>query len=110
MMMTKPTTILYQPKALKPYLVSTLIKDLIAMIATTRPTIFPTINRLISSPVKVWPSLKNLRSLTKDAPNIIGKARKKENSAAALRVNFWVIPPTIVLADRDVPGINAKHW
>src|SRR5690606_7869131 len=107
---TNPTTILYQPNSLKPYFVNISIKVLMAIMATTKPTKFPTINKLISSPVKVCPSLKNLYNLTIEAPNIIGMAKKNENSAAALRVNFCVIPPTIVLADRDVPGINAKHW
>ena len=42
------------------------------------------------------------------AANIVGTAKKKENSAAALRVNFCVKPPKIVAADRETPGIIAK--
>ncbi len=104
-----PTIIRYQPNALKPYLVKKPIKDLIATIATTKPIRLPIISKLSSSPLNVFPSLKNFSSFTAEAPNIIGKARKKENSAAALRVSFWVIPPIIVLADLEVPGINARH-
>ena len=40
----------------------------------------------------------------------MGTAKKKENSAAAFLDSFWVSPPTIVAADRDIPGINAIHW
>ena len=34
-------------------------------------------------------------------------AKKKENSAAAFRVSFWVSPPIMVAAERDTPGIMA---
>mgnify|MGYP003335977598 CR=1 FL=1 len=41
---------------------------------------------------------------------MVGTAKKKENSAAAVRDNFWAIPPTILAPLRDTPGIMAKHW
>ena len=44
------------------------------------------------------------------APNIVGTARKNENSAAALRVSFCDMPPTMVAMERDTPGIMAIHW
>jgi len=34
---------------------------------------------------------------------MVGTARKNENSAAVLRLNFWAIPPIIVAADREIP-------
>ena len=40
---------------------------------------------------------------------MVGTARKKENSAAAWRVNPCCIPPMIEAADLLVPGIIAKH-
>ena len=43
------------------------------------------------------------------APSIVGIARKKENSVAALRESPANIPPTIVAPDLDVPGIMATH-
>ena len=43
------------------------------------------------------------------AANMVGTARKKENSAAAFRVSFCVNPPMIVAADRDTPGTMAIH-
>jgi hypothetical protein len=41
---------------------------------------------------------------------MVGTAKKKENSAAALRLSFCDIPPTMVAAERDTPGIIDKHW
>ena len=40
---------------------------------------------------------------------MVGTAKKKENSAAACRVNPCCIPPIIEAAERLVPGIMAKH-
>ena len=44
-----------------------------------------------------------------DFANIVGTARKNENSAAFLRVKCCDIPPTIVAIERDTPGIIAIH-
>ena len=38
---------------------------------------------------------------------VVGTAKKKENSAAILRVSFCCIPPTMVAIERDVPGSTA---
>ena len=48
-------------------------------------------------------------SFKRVAPNIVGIARKKENSAAAPLEHPRSIAPIIVAADLDVPGIIAKH-
>src|SRR5215470_1921348 len=42
--------------------------------------------------------------------HIIGTAMRKENSAAPFRSKPKSIPPTIVAADRDVPGHKASTW
>ena len=41
---------------------------------------------------------------------MVGTARKNENSAAALRVSFWAMPPTMVAMERETPGIIEMHW
>jgi undecaprenyl pyrophosphate phosphatase UppP len=42
---------------------------------------------------------------------MVGTARKNENSAAALRVSFWVSPPIIVaiLAMRSLVNFLTRH-
>ena len=57
----------------------------------------------------VPPSLMSLYILYKVAPNMVGTAKKKENSAAALRVSPCDIPPTMVAMERDTPGIIEIH-
>ncbi|MNJ81610.1 hypothetical protein D3C77_804990 [compost metagenome] len=37
-------------------------------------------------------------------------AKKKENSVAALRDRPNSRPPIMVEAEREVPGIKARHW
>ncbi len=54
-------------------------------------------------------SVNSFNSLYPPAAAIVGTAKKKENSAAFLRVNLVVIPPTIVAIDLDTPGIMAIH-
>ena len=44
-----------------------------------------------------------------EAANIIGIAKKNENSVAVFRSSPDIKPPMIVDADLDTPGINAKH-
>jgi hypothetical protein len=44
-----------------------------------------------------------------DAANSVGMARKKENSAATSLEHPSSIAPMIVAAERDVPGIIARH-
>lgn len=43
------------------------------------------------------------------APNMVGIARKKENSAAALAERPAARPPMMVEADRDMPGKRERH-
>ena len=41
---------------------------------------------------------------------MVGMARKKENSAAALRLRPRSMAPKMVAPEREVPGIMDKHW
>ena len=43
------------------------------------------------------------------AASMVGTARKKENSAAALRVRFCCMPPIMDAALLLTPGIMARH-
>ena len=43
------------------------------------------------------------------AAKIIGTAARKEYCAAVSRAMPSAMPPTIVHAERDIPGHNAKH-
>ena len=106
-----PTIIRYHPKALNPYLVTKLMKNLMASIATMKATTFPTISavRLVVM-ISMPPSMKSLAILYTVAANMVGTARKNENSAAAFRVSFCAIPPTMVAMERDTPGIIEIHW
>ena len=83
---------------MKPYFVRKSIKNLIARIATMKATTFPikrvsqfSLNNCI--PVSEVNACNNLYP---EAAAMVGTARKNENSAAVLRDNFCVIPPTIV--------------
>jgi len=49
----------------------------------------------------LWKSIRSFNV----APNMVGTAKKKENSAAAVRFSFCDIPPTMDEAERDTPGI-----
>ena len=51
----------------------------------------------------------NLRIFKVVAPNMVGTARKKENSLETVLEAPVSIPPMIVAADLDVPGIMARH-
>ena len=51
-----------------------------------------------------------LTIFNKLAPAITGMAIKKENSLATYLEHPQCRPPKIVAPDRDVPGINARHW
>ena len=109
--MMLPTMIRYQPKATNPYFVTKLMKNLIASNATMKATTLPTIKvvRFVDM-ISVPPSMNNLAILYTVAANMVGTARKKENSAAFFRVSFCAIPPTIVAMERDTPGIIEIHW
>jgi len=59
-----------------------------------------------SIPVKENPIFNNFKRV---APNIVGIAKKKVNSAITLFSSPIRSPPRIVEPDLDVPGIIAKH-
>jgi hypothetical protein len=60
---------------------------------------------------KIMPCLNKIDGLGDSvAANIVGTARKNENSAAFLRVSFCAIPPTMVAIERETPGIIEMHW
>ena len=81
-----------------------------ANIATTKATTLPTTSVVMLFIINsVPPSLMSLYILYKVAPNMVGTAKKKENSAAALRVSPCDIPPTMVAIERDTPGIIEIH-
>ena len=44
-----------------------------------------------------------------EAANIMGMAKKNENSVAVFRSSPDIKPPMIVDADLETPGIKAKH-
>ena len=46
----------------------------------------------------------------REAPTIVGIARKKENSVARTLFKPKRTPPIIVEADLEVPGTIARHW
>ena len=83
------------------------MKDLMAKYATIKAITFP-IKRITHSLFEdsISSSFSSHMDFTV-AANIVGTAKKKENSAAAFRVSFCDIPPIIVAADRDTPGIIA---
>src|SRR5574344_951626 len=103
--------ILYHPKALKPYLVRNPTNHFMAKMATKKAITHPTISRVMFCEVAHELSSPNMSSKSsKVAPAIVGTARKNENSAAFLRVNFCCIPPTIVDILRLIPGMTDRHW
>ena len=50
----------------------------------------------------------NLIIFNKEAPNIIGIAKKKENSEATFLEQPTIDAPKIVEPERDVPGMSAN--
>jgi hypothetical protein len=65
----------------------------------------PNFSRVKISGVSEYP----LITLNVVAANMVGTARKKLNSAACLRVRPLAMPPMIVAAERDTPGMSAMH-
>ena len=101
----------YQPNILNPCFCRKVIKVLIAIIATMNATMLP-----ISKVIKLSDNIEtpagsetNLSNLYPEAAAIVGTARKKENSAALVLLSFCCIPPMIVAAERETPGIMAIH-
>ena len=79
--------------------------------ATTKATAQPTSNIVmlwalthVASPLIISSTSSRV------APAMVGTARKKENSAARLRVSPCCMPPTIVAMERETPGMTEMHW
>ena len=75
--------------------------------ATRNDTIKPTARTCHSVPVNDAPCLSREYP---DAATMVGIARKNENSTAVARDAPNSMAPIIVAAERDVPGIIARHW
>ena len=77
---------------------------------TAKATKQPMASANISVEVIVLPSRKNMRILYPLVPTMVGIARKKVNSAAAVREMQRSNAPKIVMPEREVPGIHARIW
>ena len=66
----------------------------------------PSKRNIDSSKVKLNPLFTSFNNV---APNIVGTARKKENSAAIVLEIPSNKDPIMVAPDLEVPGIMAKH-
>ena len=97
------------PQTRNPYVFKKLMKKRIANNATIKATTFPIKSSFVSSVVKPPYSFTCFKSLYPVAASMVGTAKKKENSAARLRVSFCCIPPIIEAALRLMPGISARH-
>ena len=75
---------------------------------TVKDTIIPNNKMSNSLVVVVNPLMINFRILRVDAPNIIGIAIKKENSALALLETPDKSPPIMVDPEREVPGTRER--
>src|SRR5260221_14224022 len=102
----RASAIRYQANALKSWLATKRIKAFTARSANTKLTTNPTAKGARSSPER---SSRYFTSWEPVAANMIGTARKKENSVATWRERPNIIPPMIVAPDRDVPGRSAEH-
>jgi hypothetical protein len=90
----------YQPKLSKLWRFTKSIRNRIAARETKNATKIPIIKTIISFAVIETPESINLRTLSPDAPSIIGIAIKKENSAEATRETPESIPPIMVEPER----------
>src|SRR5699024_9766727 len=102
-----PSTILYQPKALKSCFLIYPIRNLIARMDTTQATTTPVTSIRISPEVNVKPNFKSYRMLT---TNISSISRNNVNSAATVLDVPTRIPPMMVDPEREVPGITDSTW
>ena len=73
---------------------------------TRKDTRIPMSKRRSSKGAGVKPARTSFKTLRSDAPSMTGIARKKENSADAVRDTPVSIPPRIVEPEREVPGIS----
>ena len=83
------------------------INHLITRYATTKETTDPTPNNCHSIGENLSPFFISFSNV---APNIVGIARKKENSVATPLESPKSKLPIIVAPDLEVPGIIARHW
>ncbi len=98
-----PSIILYQPNTLKSCFLIYPIKNFIANTDTINAITMP--NPRVRS-YELVKSKSNFNSLNALAPNIVGTARKKLNSAAATLDTPIISAPIMVAPGRDVPGIR----
>jgi len=99
-----PSMIRYHPNAAKLCFFTNPIKNLMVTAETINAVTVPAIRIRISADVIGTPFIMNFRHLRRLAPNMAGRARKKENSDAVLRLIPSIIPPSMVEPERDVPG------
>ena len=80
----------YHPNSLNPYLETKDMKNFIANSATMNATTFPTIKMIRLSVINCTPSgdKNSFNNLYPVAANIVGTAKKNENSAASFLVSF----------------------
>ena len=74
---------------------------------TTKPT------AISSQPTRVAPAINSsylVKISSVLAPIMVGTARKKENSAAVLRLMPMASAPMMVAPERLTPGTIARHW
>ena len=82
---------------------------LMAINATTKATKLPIPKSINSLDPKLPPPFIYFKNLYAVAASIVGTAKKNENSAADFLFSFCCIPPIMVAADLETPGIMAIH-
>jgi hypothetical protein len=95
------------------------MKNLMAIMATTKATMLPTIKAMVlfdeavinSYPFELVPSNYQYFNTSEYpvAAAMVGTAKRKENSAANRRVIFCVIPPIMVAALLLIPGMATAN-
>ena len=103
-----PRTILYQPNGSKSCFLTNPVRNLITKSETTNAITIPSAIAEICGTVIAPPPRINFRILYPLAPIIVGMARKKVNSAAAVLESPKIYAPIIVTPEREVPGTAAR--
>ena len=101
-----PRIMRYTPNGAKLCLFTKSIRNFITASDTRNETTMPTRSSITSPDVASNPERRNFKTLSPDAPSIMGIAIKKENSELAVRETPVSIPPRMVDPERDVPGIS----
>src|ERR1700675_4801724 len=104
---TNPKAIRYQANTLKSWPLTYRINARTANAALTKEATDPTPMTARSSNCREWRALNSSSTV---APNIVGIARKNENSVAAGRDRPRSRPPMMVAPEREVPGIMDNTW